>query len=137
MAASPAPPPSPDTVNSEEIPMSLIRYRIRAAGPLQGTAVIQGAKNAALPMIAASLLAPTGHTVLRNVPAILDVQRAVELARAVGAHVEYHTGERLLVIDGSQVRHPRLPAELTRQFRGSVLFLAPVLHRCGEVIYEG
>jgi UDP-N-acetylglucosamine 1-carboxyvinyltransferase len=117
--------------------MSDVRYRVRNAGPLRGTAVIQGSKNAALPMIGAALLAARGRTVLRNVPAITDVQRAVELSRMVGAHVEYHPQDRLLVIDAANVSSPRLPADLTRQFRGSVLFLAPVLHRCSEVIFEG
>lgn len=114
-----------------------VRYLVRAAGPLNGTAVIQGAKNAALPMIAAALLASTGRTVLRNVPAITDVDRAIELARLVGAHIEYHPNDRLLVIDAANVTSPLLPADLTQRFRGSVLFLAPVLHRCGEVIFEG
>jgi UDP-N-acetylglucosamine 1-carboxyvinyltransferase len=117
--------------------MTEVRYRVRPAGPLGGTAVVQGAKNAALPMIATSLLASRGRTVLRNVPAITDVLRAIDLARLVGADVEYHPGDRLLVIDAAAVAIPRLPADLTRLFRGSVLFLAPVLHRCGEVIFEG
>ncbi|WP_199743853.1 hypothetical protein [Verrucosispora sp. FIM060022] len=53
--------------------MTEVRYRVRPAGPLNGTAVVQGAKNAALPMIGAALLARRGQTVLRNVPAITDV----------------------------------------------------------------
>jgi UDP-N-acetylglucosamine 1-carboxyvinyltransferase len=73
--------------------MTEVRYRVRPNGPLTGTAVVQGAKNAALPMIAAALLARRGRTVLRNVPAITDVQRAVDLASLVGAHVEYHPGD--------------------------------------------
>lgn len=117
--------------------MTAVRYRVRPAGPLSGTVVVQGAKNAALPMISAALLARSGQTVLRNVPAITDVQRAVDLARLVGAHVEYHPDDRLLIINAADVTSPRLPADLTRLFRGSVLFLAPVLHRCGEVIFEG
>ena len=60
------------------------RYRVRGGNPLQGTVFVQGAKNAALKMIAASLLAEKGRTVLRNVPVIEDVRRAVELAQAVG-----------------------------------------------------
>ena len=112
-------------------------YRVRANGPLHGTAVIQGAKNAALPMIGAALLASSGRTVLRNVPAITDVARAVDLAREVGADVEYHPADKLLVIDATTVSKPLLPGDLTRQFRGSVLFLSSVLYRCGEVIYEG
>jgi UDP-N-acetylglucosamine 1-carboxyvinyltransferase len=88
-------------------------------------------------MIAAALLVPRGRTVLRNVPAIGDVQRAVELARLVGARVEYHPGERLLVIDAADVHGARLPADAARRFRASVLFLAPILQRCGEVVFEG
>ncbi|WP_433294425.1 UDP-N-acetylglucosamine 1-carboxyvinyltransferase [Actinoplanes sp. CA-030573] len=117
--------------------MTEVRYRVRAAGPLTGTAVVQGAKNAALPMIAAALLARHGQTVLRNVPDITDVHRAIELARLVGAQADYHPDQHLLVIDAAEVSSPVLPATLTRLFRGSVLFLAPVLHRCGEVIFEG
>ncbi|GAA1378395.1 UDP-N-acetylglucosamine 1-carboxyvinyltransferase [Catellatospora chokoriensis] len=117
--------------------MPPIRYRVQANGPLRGTAVIQGAKNAALPMIGAALLASSGQTVLRNVPTITDVANAVELARAVGAHVEHHPADRLLIIDASTVTSPLLPGDLTRRFRGSVLFLSSLLYRCGEVIYEG
>ena len=56
------------------------RYLVRGGNPLQGTVFVQGAKNAALKMIAASLMAPKGRTVLRNVPVIEDVSRAIELA---------------------------------------------------------
>ena len=59
-------------------------YRVRGGASLQGTVFVQGAKNAALKMIAASLLAAEGRTVLRNVPPIEDVHRAVELAQALG-----------------------------------------------------
>jgi len=114
-----------------------MRYRVRAAGPLRGTAVIQGSKNAALPMIAASMLARGGQTVLRNVPAIADVLAAVDLARSLGAHVEHHTADRLLVIDATTADRSLLAADLTQRFRGSVLFLSSVLYRCGEVTYEG
>ena len=53
-----------------------ISYRVRGGTPLHGTVFIQGAKNAALKMIAAALLADKGRTVLRNVPPIEDVRRA-------------------------------------------------------------
>src|SRR3984957_20711103 len=65
------------------------RYRVKGGNPLQGTVFVQGAKNSALKMIAASLLAAKGRTVLRNVPVIEDVRRAVELAQAVGAVIEF------------------------------------------------
>src|SRR5579863_5979187 len=113
------------------------RYRIRGGTPLHGTVFIQGAKNAALKMIAASLLTPRGRTVLRNVPPIEDVRRAVELAQAVGARVEFHEPERTLVVDASRLTSPVLPAEIARRFRGTVLFVPALLHRFGEAVIEG
>ncbi|GAB3882084.1 UDP-N-acetylglucosamine 1-carboxyvinyltransferase [Microbispora bryophytorum] len=115
----------------------MVRYRVRGGNVLRGTAFIQGAKNAVLPMIGAALLAAEGRTVLRNVPVIEDVRRAVELAQAVGAKVEFHESERTLVIDASRLTSPVLPAEIARRFRGSVLFVPALLHRLGEAIIEG
>ncbi|MEV0351762.1 UDP-N-acetylglucosamine 1-carboxyvinyltransferase [Nonomuraea sp. NPDC050680] len=115
----------------------MVRYRVRGGNPLRGTAFIQGAKNAVLPMIGAALLAPKGRTVLRNVPIIEDVRRAVELAEAIGAYVELHEAERTLVIDASRLSSAVLPADIARRFRGSVLFTPALLHRLGEAIVEG
>jgi UDP-N-acetylglucosamine 1-carboxyvinyltransferase len=115
----------------------MVRYRVRGGNALRGTAFIQGAKNAVLPMIGAALLAFEGRTVLRNVPIIEDVRRALELAEAVGAKVELHEAERTLVIDASRLKSPVLPAEIARRFRGSVLFVPALLHRLGEAIIEG
>ncbi|HWF80667.1 MAG TPA: UDP-N-acetylglucosamine 1-carboxyvinyltransferase [Streptosporangiaceae bacterium] len=112
------------------------RYRVKGGNSLQGTVFVQGAKNSALKMIAASLLAEKGRTVLRNVPVIEDVRRAVELAQAVGATVKFHEVERTLVVDASELSSPVLPAEITRQFRGSVLFVPALLHRLGEAVLE-
>jgi UDP-N-acetylglucosamine 1-carboxyvinyltransferase len=114
----------------------MTRYRVVGGSPLQGTVFVQGAKNAALKMIAASLLAEKGRTVLRNVPVIEDVRRAVELAQAVGAMVKFHEAERTLVVDASELTSPVLPAEITRQFRASVLFVPALLHRLGEAVLE-
>src|ERR1700754_4074221 len=108
-----------------------IRYRVRGGAPLQGTVFVQGAKNAA------SLLADQGRTVLRNVPPIEDVRRAVELAQAIGAKVEFHESERTLVVDASTLTSPGLPAESARRLRGSVLFVPALLHRFGEAGLEG
>ena len=116
---------------------SSTRYRVRGGNPLQGTVFVQGAKNAALKMIAASLLAEKGRTVLRNVPVIEDVRRAVELAQAVGAVVKFHETERTLVVDASNLTSPVLPAEIPRRFRASVLFVPALLHRLGEAVLEG
>ena len=114
-----------------------ISYRVRGGAPLRGTVFVQGAKNAALKMIAAALLTDKGRTVLRNVPPIEDVRRATELAQAIGARVEFHEAERTLVVDASTLTSPVLPAEIARRFRGSVLFVPALLHRFGEAVIEG
>src|SRR5215472_10578802 len=113
------------------------RYRVRGGHPLQGTVFVQGAKNAALKMIAASLLVDKGRTVLRNVPVIEDVRRAVELAQAVGAQVKFHEAERTLVVDASELTSSVLPAEIARRFRAAVVFVPALLHRLGEATIEG
>ncbi|RJL31998.1 UDP-N-acetylglucosamine 1-carboxyvinyltransferase [Bailinhaonella thermotolerans] len=114
-----------------------VRYRVRGGRALRGTAFIQGAKNAVLPMIGAALLAPKGRTVLRNVPIIEDVRRAIDLAQTLGARIELHEAERTLVIDASRLTSPVLPADIARKFRGSVLFVPAMLHRLGEAVIEG
>jgi UDP-N-acetylglucosamine 1-carboxyvinyltransferase len=113
------------------------RYRVRGGNTLQGTVFIQGAKNAALKMIAASLLAAKGRTVLRNVPVIEDVRRAVELAQALGAVVKFHEAEQTLVVDASNLTSSVLPADIASRFRASVLFVPALLHRLGEATIEG
>jgi UDP-N-acetylglucosamine 1-carboxyvinyltransferase len=114
-----------------------VRYRVRGGRPLGGTVFVQGAKNAVLPMIGASLLAAKGRTVLRNVPIIEDVRRAVELAQAIGVKAELHEAERTLVIDASTLSSPVLPADISARFRGSFLFVPALLHRLGEAVIEG
>jgi UDP-N-acetylglucosamine 1-carboxyvinyltransferase len=113
------------------------RYLVRGGNPLQGTVFVQGAKNAALKMIAASLMAGKGRTVLRNVPVIEDVRRAIELAQAVGAVCKFHEAEHTLVIDASDLTSSVLPEDIAQRFRGSVLFVPPLLHRLGEATIEG
>jgi UDP-N-acetylglucosamine 1-carboxyvinyltransferase len=113
------------------------RYLVHGGNPLQGTVFVQGAKNAALKMIAASLMAAKGRTVLRNVPVIEDVRRAVELAQAVGAVCKFHEAERTLVVDASTLTSSVLPEEIAQRFRASVLFVPALLHRLGEATIEG
>ena len=109
-----------------------VHYRVEGGQRLEGSIVVQGAKNAVLPIIAASLLASTGQTILHNVPMIRDVFAAIEVARLLGAQVTVHEEDQVLVIDASTLDDHDLPAHLTNLFRASVLFLAPVLARTGK-----
>jgi UDP-N-acetylglucosamine 1-carboxyvinyltransferase len=113
-----------------------VRYHVRGGQRTEGTVIIQGAKNAVLPIIAASLLAKKGQTILHNVPLINDVYVAIEIARSLGAKVKLHEEEQVLVIDASTISSSILPSDLTNLIRGSVLFLPPVMIRTGKVTIE-
>jgi len=108
------------------------RFVIRPNGPLSGTIRAGGAKNSALKLMAACLLAEGRH-VLRNVPRIADVDTMAEVLSALGAVVERRpSGE--LVIDVPAVGGivPEAPYDLVERMRASVVVLGPLLARCGH-----
>ena len=83
----------------------------------------------ALPMLAASLLATEGQTVLHRVPPVKDVLVAMEVLRRLGAKVDYDIRAETAVIDACDIEEFRLPEELTSRFRASLLFIGPLLGR--------
>ena len=117
--------------------MSEPSFRVYGGQPLHGQVSVQRAKNAILAMIAASIVVEDGETVLRQVPEIEDVDRAFELLRVVGARVDYDRQTRTARIDASGVHNGVLPDDIAGQFRGSVLFLAPLQIRLGYVELPG
>src|SRR5271155_2265626 len=96
--------------------------RIRAGGPLRGSVPISGAKNAALPILCATLLSD-GASKLRNVPALRDIETTAALLRFLGRTIDVNTPE-VDVHAGKDVR-PEAPYELVKQMRASVLVLGP------------
>lgn len=112
-------------------------FKIQGGYPLTGELRPQRSKNAVLPMIAAALIPKTGQTILHDVPDIADVRLALQLAREVGATVDYDAQTHTAVIDASSINTGLLPAELSQKMRGSVLFLAPLLLRLGYVELPG
>ncbi|MGA2078731.1 MAG: UDP-N-acetylglucosamine 1-carboxyvinyltransferase [Terriglobia bacterium] len=126
--------PIPETIRES---LRSARYVIRGGKVLGGTIVVQGAKNAILPMIAAALLVKKGQTILRNVPPLNDVYIQLALAETLGAKVTYDKGERVLVIDASSVSNHVLDPQLSTRSRASILFLPVVLHRLGQVELRG
>ena len=106
------------------------KFVIHGGKPLRGDVVISGAKNAALPILAATLLA-TDHVRLSNVPHLQDVATMRALLRQMGAQVEVaDTGE--LSIDASGVNVFMAPYELVKTMRASILVLGPLLARFGQ-----
>ncbi|MDD7593095.1 MAG: UDP-N-acetylglucosamine 1-carboxyvinyltransferase [Peptoniphilaceae bacterium] len=104
--------------------------RVRGNGPLHGTVTISGAKNAALPILAASLLAD-GEVVLDQVPRLSDIEIMVEVLKALHAEVEYLDDETLR-IDASKVDVTETPGDLMNRMRASFVVMGPLLSRLGE-----
>ena len=106
------------------------KLEIEGGVPLAGEIVISGAKNAALPALAAGLLAE-GPVVLGNVPHLNDVTTTVKLLRQMGVDVVLHDGSGI-ELDASGVSNFVAPYELVKTMRASILTLGPLLGRFGQ-----
>jgi UDP-N-acetylglucosamine 1-carboxyvinyltransferase len=105
------------------------RFLIEGRARLYGEVEVSGAKNAALKLAAAALLAP-GKTVLHNVPRIKDVQTMLAVLEGLGAENSF--SGRTLEIDASDIDSYMAPYELVRQMRASIVVLGPLAARFGE-----
>ncbi|NLD67690.1 MAG: UDP-N-acetylglucosamine 1-carboxyvinyltransferase [Limnobacter sp.] len=105
------------------------RLRIFGGVPLCGEVPVSGAKNAALPILCAALLAD-GPLELDNVPGLHDVATTLKLLGRMGAR-STRDGDRVS-IDCSKLATPEAPYELVRTMRASILVLGPLLARFGE-----
>jgi len=106
------------------------KLNIIGNGPLHGDVTISGAKNAALPILAATLLSAEPVT-LRNVPHLRDITTTLELMGRFGSKFEL-SDNMSLVADNSRITELRAPYELVKTMRASILFLGPLLTRFGE-----
>ena len=97
--------------------------------PLHGEVRISGAKNAALPLMAATILTPGRHT-LRNVPDLRDTRTFIRLLGNLGIKSE-RNGD-VLILDSTHLVHAEAPYELVKTMRASVLVLGPLLARLGK-----
>jgi UDP-N-acetylglucosamine 1-carboxyvinyltransferase len=112
-------------------------FQIRGGTPLQGRIPISGAKNAALPILAATLLTDKVST-LSNVPHLNDITTMVELLGALGADVAMDESMALKV-SAAQLNNQRAPYALVKTMRASILVMGPLLARFGkaEVSFPG
>ncbi|OQA22174.1 MAG: UDP-N-acetylglucosamine 1-carboxyvinyltransferase 1 [Actinobacteria bacterium ADurb.Bin346] len=108
------------------------RYIINGGNTLSGKVKISGAKNSALKLIAASILADSRVT-LKNVPDIEDVRTMVEVLRTLNVSVVFNSSNNILEIDPSTINSFEAPYELVRKMRASVLVAGPLLAKFGEV----
>ena len=96
---------------------------------LEGTVEVSGAKNAALPVLAATVLTKE-KSVIRNVPHVSDILTMVKILKALGAKVN-HAADTVEV-DPSGITNPFLTYKLVSTMRGSICFLGPLLARFGH-----
>jgi UDP-N-acetylglucosamine 1-carboxyvinyltransferase len=107
------------------------RFQVRGGRPLSGTVRPSGNKNAALPVIASTLLAD-GPVVLKNIPRIRDVETMLALLADLGAQVSW-TGENTVTVDTRPAALKPLDPQLCSRIRASILLAGPLLARFGSV----
>ena len=106
---------------------------IRGGNPLLGTVRISGAKNAALPAMAAALLTED-PVVLENIPQVRDIETTRKLLSSMGAEVElgYGRAQHRTTICAKNLTSPEASYELVKTMRASTLVLGPLVARCGK-----
>jgi UDP-N-acetylglucosamine 1-carboxyvinyltransferase len=109
------------------------RFVIRGGNPLLGTIRVSGAKNAALPAMAAAILTDE-PIVLENIPQVRDIETTRKLLAAMGAEVElgYGRAQHRTTICCRSLTSPEASYELVKQMRASSLVLGPLVARCGR-----
>ena len=106
------------------------RIIIQGNKPLSGTVKISGAKNAVLPVMAATLLAP-GEFTIHKVPDLRDTRTMMKLLNMIGADTTFDNGT--LTIDSSAANNPEAPYDLVKTMRASFYVLGPLISRFGKV----
>src|SRR5438876_1471596 len=109
------------------------KFVIRGGNPLLGTVRVSGAKNAALPAMAAALLTDEPVT-LENIPQVRDIETTRKLLAAMGAEVElgYGRAQHRTTICARNLSSPEASYDLVKQMRASSLVLGPLVARCGR-----
>ncbi len=102
---------------------------IAGGKPLDGEMYIQGAKNAVLPILAATILAK-GRNVIKNCPELSDVEKTAEVLKELGCRVERENG--VISVDSSSLTSCTISDELMRQMRSSIIFLGAIIAAHGE-----
>jgi len=113
-------------------------FIVRGGQPLQGTLIASGSKNAALPIMAATLLSAERCT-LHRIPVLRDIATMMTLLSSLGATATRPSSDGALIIESSAVSEFRAPYDLVKTMRASILVLGPLLARFGqaEVSFPG
>ena len=104
------------------------KIRIRGGKPLHGSITVGGAKNAALPMLAATLLT-SEERILNKVPDLSDVRTMEELIHSLGVKIEFDPARHRVRVRAKQITSSSAPPELVGKMRASFLVAGPLLAR--------
>ena len=108
------------------------KFIVEKSGPLRGEVITDGAKNAVLPIIAATVL--TGEKcVNENVPYLKDFEIMLKIMETLRARTSFSEKEKKIIVDGGKILNNSLPYELVKKIRASFLFAGPLLSRFGKV----
>ena len=102
------------------------------SNPLVGSVKIEGAKNAVLPLLAATILATTGKTTLTNVPVLSDVFTMNNVVRGLNTKVTFEQEENKITVDATQPVSEEAPYKYVSKMRASIVVLGPILARNGH-----
>ncbi|HDC5162294.1 TPA: UDP-N-acetylglucosamine 1-carboxyvinyltransferase [Staphylococcus aureus] len=107
---------------------------IKGGNKLTGEVKVEGAKNAVLPILIASLLASDKPSKLVNVPALSDVETINNVLTTLNADVTYKKDENAVVVDATKTLNEEAPYEYVSKMRASILVMGPLLARLGHAI---
>ncbi|HCV1931309.1 TPA: UDP-N-acetylglucosamine 1-carboxyvinyltransferase [Staphylococcus aureus] len=107
---------------------------IKGRNKLTGEVKVEGAKNAVLPILTASLLASDKPSKLVNVPALSDVETINNVLTTLNADVTYKKDENAVVVDATKTLNEEAPYEYVSKMRASILVMGPLLARLGHAI---
>lgn len=109
------------------------KYVVRGGNRLEGEVSIQGSKNAALPILAATVL-NQGESIISNVPDIHDVDVMIKILKSIGCRVQKQGN--LLVVDSSNVSSIEVSESLVREMRSSIILLGALLSKHKETVFS-
>lgn len=107
------------------------KFVIKGGRPLKGTIEVKGAKNAALKVLAASLLSDEEWTI-SNAPQIEDIFRLIELLKGIGAEVKKDS-DGVYRVAAKNIKDTHLEPDIAQKLKGSIVMAGPLLARCGRV----
>lgn len=112
------------------------QFRIKGGFPLKGEVEVQGAKNAVLPILAASVL-NKGESIIHNIPDLKDVNTMIKILQSIGCDIKKE--EKTLIINSKSIHTNEVPEYLVREMRSSIILLGSILakHKQAKFSYPG